>query len=141
MTMKEIPLNTEIKLISDYVDLERLRYGDRLEFQLKVTGNIKEYRVPPMIFYPLVENCFNHGCASDPNSPWVHLSIIEMKDRIRFIARNSLPGFYTPVTRYEKGQSGIDNIRKRLEYQLPGRYKLKIDQKTAIFEVMLDIYY
>lgn len=138
---KEIRIERELKLISDYVELERLRYGDRLDFEFKIDRTLKDYRIPPLILYPFIENCFKHGSAMDPGNPWIKIDVSELNDRIRFIAKNSKnPSFSDPLINNENAQT-VERIRKRLNFQLPGRYRLKIEDKPLEYMVQLDIIY
>ncbi|MGC9344605.1 MAG: hypothetical protein ACP5E3_18005, partial [Bacteroidales bacterium] len=138
---KEIRIDRELKLISDYVELERLRYGDRLDFEFKIERELKDYRIPPLVLYPFIENCFKHGSALDPGNPWIKIDISEMDDRIRFTARNSKKANSASQNEKNENLNTIERIKKRLNYQLPGRHKLKIDDKQDEYSVQLDILY
>lgn len=138
---KEIRIDRELKLISDYVELERLRYGDRLDFEFKIERELKDYRIPPLVLYPFIENCFKHGSALDPGNPWIKIDISEMDDRIRFTARNSKKTNFVSQIEKNENLNTIERIKKRLNYQLPGRHKLKIDDKQDEYSVQLDILY
>ncbi len=139
--VKEIRIERELKLISDYVELERLRYGDRLLFEFNIQRNLRDFRIPPLLLYPFIENCFKHGSAIDPGNPWIRIDISEMPDRLRFRARNSR----SKTIIYKNNNPGKGNntekLRKRLDYQLKRKYKLKIDEKSAEYIVQLDIFY
>lgn len=138
---KEIRIEKELKLISDYVELERLRYGERLDFEFRIERNLKDYRIPPLILYPLIENCFKHGSSLDPGNPWIKIEVKEMEDRIRFRAMNSKKhSRENELDRIHKTRT-LDRIRKRLEYQLQGRFKLRIEDETDRYTVLLDILY
>jgi sensor histidine kinase YesM len=138
---KEIRIERELKLISDYVELERLRYGDRLDFEFNIERALKDYRIPPLILYPFIENCFKHGTALDPGNPWIKIDISELEDRIRFIAKNSKKASYLDPKITEEQVSTLERIRKRLNFQLPGRFKLRIEDKPDEYMVQLDIFY
>lgn len=71
----EVPVSKELKLIEDYIDLEQIRYSERLSIQFdKKIGN-RNYLVPPMLLYSFVENCFKHGSSPDPDLPWIKISL------------------------------------------------------------------
>jgi two-component system LytT family sensor kinase len=62
----EIPLREELTLLQHYVDIQRLRFGERLAFQVEITEEAREVGVPPLVLQPLVENAIRHGLeASD----------------------------------------------------------------------------
>lgn len=136
---EEIRIDKELKLISDYVDLERLRYGERLAFDFHIDENLKDYRIPPLIMYPFIENCFKHGSALDPGHPWIKISIVETDNRIRFIARNSRGEEARESLHEREISTTLERIKKRLDYYLPGRYKLQTYVKGNEISVQLDI--
>ncbi len=136
---EEVLIEKELKLISDYIELEKLRYGERLIFEFHVDDKLKDYRIPPLIMYPFIENCFKHGSSLDPGNPWIRIRIIEMDDRIRFTARNSRKDENDDMRQEMEISNSIEGVRKRLEYFLPGRHKLKISIKADEYSVQLDI--
>src|SRR5690606_26047619 len=56
-----VNLSEEIEHINNYIDLENLRYGNKLEAKLSISGNILGKQIPPLILMPFVENSFKHG--------------------------------------------------------------------------------
>ncbi len=136
---EEIRIEKELNLIHDYVELERLRYGERLTFDFCVDENLKEYRILPLIMYPFVENSFNHSMARDPGYPWIKIRILEKDNFIRFIAESSR-GEEFRDTEFEKEiTKTLIRIRKRLDYYLPGRYQLQTSANKNEASVQLDI--
>ena len=63
---KSVTLMDEIKHIQDYIDLERLRYGDRLNLEFNLSGNVEDRSLPPLLLLPFVENSFKHGTGNGP---------------------------------------------------------------------------
>jgi two-component system sensor histidine kinase AlgZ len=57
----EISLDEELKLLGHYVDIQKLRFGERLVFQLDADENILNRSVPPLLLQPLVEKAIRHG--------------------------------------------------------------------------------
>ena len=60
---KLIPLDHEIRFIKDYLAIEQMRFGERLEVEFDVDAAAKAMFVPPLILQPLVENALSHGLA------------------------------------------------------------------------------
>lgn len=58
-----VPLSEEMKLISTYLDLEKIRFGDRLETHISIAPEVREVSIPAFILQTLVENCIKHGIA------------------------------------------------------------------------------
>ena len=133
----EVPVSKEIKLIEDYIELEELRYSDRLSISFKKEVDFAGCLIPPMLLYTFVENCFKHGCSPDPGSPWIKLSIKVHDNNIEFEAHNSIPKSYH-IQRKEEGV-GLKNIRRRLELIYPQHHQLEVIQEDRKFIVRLFI--
>jgi LytS/YehU family sensor histidine kinase len=134
----EVPVSKEIKLISNYIQLEQLRYSERLSISFIKDIDCPDCLIPPMLLYSFVENCFKHGCSNDPGSPWIKLRISAKDKRFEFEALNSIP-----KTNYEPGENaggvGLSNIKRRLELIYPNKHILEIERKTNEFKVRLEI--
>jgi two-component system, sensor histidine kinase YesM len=63
MNMKEdiVSIKAEIKHVQSYLSLQKQRFDEQFEFELKVEKEVEEIMVPKMILQPIVENCFKHG--------------------------------------------------------------------------------
>ena len=57
----KIRLYNVLNYIQSYIDLERLRYGDKMAVNTQIIGEIDDVMVPPLLFLPFIENCFKHG--------------------------------------------------------------------------------
>lgn len=134
----EVHVSKEIKLIDDYIQLEQLRYSDRLSISFKKEIGNTECLIPPMMLYTFVENCFKHGCSNDPGSPWIHLLIRVKGNRFEFEAINSVPKADDPHSGNEGGV-GLSNIKRRLELIYPKNHVLEITRKTSEFHIRLEI--
>lgn len=134
----EIDLKKEIQLIQNYIDLEKLRYDQRLSINLEVLGEIENHKIAPMLFFTFVENCFKHGSRTDPDKPFIFIKITVSKHEIQFFAENS-----KPQKKKEKQDDrvgiGLNNVKKRLELIYEENYKLKIEENEKTFHVKLVI--
>jgi sensor histidine kinase YesM len=70
-----VPLEKELLLIQDYIELERIRYGDKLNLSLHIQGNPAGKIISPLLLIPFVENSFKHGTSRMLTHPWVKLDI------------------------------------------------------------------
>ncbi len=132
-----ISLKKEIELIENYINLERLRYSDRLELQFKVKGDLDTVKVAPLILLPFVDNCFKHGAGDSIAECFVHFNLKVENQKMLLELRNSV----AEVSADPGGKSGIglSNVKKRLEREYPGQYQLSINQTDETFEVKLTI--
>ena len=132
----EVPVSKEIKLIEDYIELENLRYSDRLSISFEKDIDNPDCLIPPMLLYTFVENCFKHGCSNDPETPWIKLKIRVHDNSFEFEASNSIPPA-TGNNRQVEGGLGLANIKRRLELIYPKNHELKIWKEDHTFCVKL----
>jgi len=133
-----VPLEKEIKMIRDYMALEKIRYGDQLQMTIDIQeNNNNEKMIAPLLLIPFVENSFKHGASKMITHPWVKLQITIENNRLHFIIMNSVPAI-TEAT-HSKGNIGLKNVRKRLELLYPGTHELNIASESASYAVYLNI--
>lgn len=135
----EVPVFKEIKLIDDYIQLEKLRYSSRLSVSFEKNIESGDCRIPPMLIYTFVENCFKHGSSPDPATPWIRLYVKVNKNLFEFEAANSIPAANCQSDSIVDGV-GLSNIKRRLELIYPKRYELEIRKENCQFFIKLVIY-
>lgn len=132
-------LSKELQLIDNYIELEKLRYGDRLSIEKKINGNPLSIQVAPMLILPFIENAFKHGVSECSANIWIKLEINIFEKHLQIIVHNSKE---TETSKDEKGYKegiGLKNVRRRLELTYPDQYNLEISDQIASFFVCLDI--
>lgn len=133
----EVSLAKEIKFIRNYVDIEKMRYGDKLDVDIRVSGDVGDRKIAPLILLPFVENCFKHGASEDLLQSWVKVTIDSHADHIVVKVENSKSENGNGVFR-EEG-IGIQNVKRRLDLLYPERHELKIINGGETFLVILSI--
>jgi sensor histidine kinase YesM len=133
-----VPLRKELKLLEDYISIERIRYGNKLDVHIEVDGNIEGLYIAPLLLIPFVENCFKHGASRMIDSPWISLHITIGSDNAMYMKLvNGKPEDLDIVTA-NKG-IGIENVRKRLQLVYAFQYKLDIINDSNVFVVNLKL--
>lgn len=132
-----VPLEKELKMIRDYIALEQVRYGDRLNLTFVVTGDYTDKLIAPMLMIPFVENAFKHGAGKTWPSPWIKLSLEIKNDRLFFELSNSKPA--EPVTSPGKNGIGLSNIHKRLHLLYPEKHDLELRTMYDSFMIRLQV--
>lgn len=133
----KVPVSGEYEMIEDFIQIEQIRYGSRLQIKSSVTGSCGNLMIAPFLLFTLVENCFKHGSSTDAVQPWIILALTCENSRICFETRNSIPKKYHPaVTIQEKG---LSNLRKRLEIIYPKKYSLTLKEEPQEFLVKLEL--
>jgi hypothetical protein len=132
-----IPMEKEINMLEEYLNLQRLRTSEKFELQFAREGNFGDYSIMPLTFIPFVENAFKYGISAHENC-FIHISLkTEDNGRLTFACDNSV----MPATRNRARSSGVglENIKKRLELAYPRRYSLEIGEDSLAFHVKLQI--
>lgn len=130
-----VSLSNEIELIKNYIELEKLRYDDRLEitFDTAIENNIE---IPPLLLLSLVENAFKHGAGEDSGSPKIGISITQKGNHFSFEISNTVSSDYVSK---DREKIGLNNIKKQLDLIYSGNYSLDIKQASNLFSVVLKI--
>lgn len=120
-----VPLEEELAFIEDYLDLEKERFGDRLQVKRSVAAQTLAVMVPPLILQPLVENAIKHG--QGPKGE-VKLGLATSLDEevLEIVIKDQGPGM--PAHEREPTSQGIGlrNVRERLEKTYGQEYGLEI---------------
>ncbi|HEY0731905.1 MAG TPA: histidine kinase [Chitinophagaceae bacterium] len=131
-----IAIEKEIKIISDYIELERLRYDETLRVDFSYDIEDMKQALPPLLMIPLVENAFKHGVSESRSLPFVDVHLSVRKRQLSFTVGNSAEfvGNHERV----KENIGLSNLRRQLEL-LYADYDLSLEQKNGVFTAILKI--
>ncbi|MEJ8842347.1 histidine kinase [Lacibacter sp. H375] len=129
----EVRLEKEIDIMKNYIDLERERYGNKIEISWSVEGEIKDKLIAPLLLLPFLENAFKHGVSEQIEKPWLGVDISVQQGTLRCKIANS-KNEYVPES--DKG-IGIDNVKQRLSFIYPGKHELKINDEGSFFVVSM----
>jgi LytS/YehU family sensor histidine kinase len=111
-----VPLREELEFVKSYLDLEKARYGDRLQVCIDVPASLYDQAVPPMILQPLVENSIKHGIASLIGGGQISIRIRNQGAGIEFEVADTGVGVADKSKRFNTGL-GLTNTKLRLEKQ------------------------
>lgn len=130
-----VPLKQELVMITEYINLEKIRYGNKLDVHVLTPDKADDLYIAPMLLLPFVENCFKHGASNMLQNPWINLTV-EIKDTTLVM---KLMNGKTSITGdgYLKQGIGISNVRQRLELLYRNRYDLQIHEEDEVFVVDL----
>lgn len=129
-----VPLDKELQLISDYVQLETLRYDQSLDLSISIPQHSPHF-IAPLLLLPFIENAFKHGASGMLERPWINLTIELNHDQLIMKLVNGKD----EQIRHPEGGIGITNVRKRLALLYPQKHTLQIDEEAEMFFVNLKI--
>ena len=137
-----VPLREEVEHLRTYLDLERLRYDERVSIQFQVEGELLDGCIAPLLLTPLVENSFKHGTSRTPEPSWVDIRIRTCGRQLHFSVENPKPNVVVlPVTPGGPASSGIglENVKRRLHLLYPDAHELTIDDAEHRFTARLRV--
>jgi hypothetical protein len=126
---EEIELGDELAFVERYLDLERLRFGDRLAVRVDVPAELRVAGVPSLVLQPLVENALKHGLARRAEPGRVEIVARRRGEALELEVRDDGAG---PAAGWERGGGvGLANLRARLAQLFPGRHLLALEPAPA----------
>jgi sensor histidine kinase YesM len=131
---QEVTMEQEINYLRLYIAFQQLRMSERLVLDLYFDPELKEQRIHPLLFQPLIENAFKYVRGE-------YSIQLEMKlngSRIQFEIRNSISQSQNTGNKKDKG-IGFENLKRRLDLLYPTKYNLEIEQTERLFIVKLTI--
>lgn len=133
-TKDKVSIETEIKLIEDYIELQKFRIDttSNIKFEHKVQN--ENCKITPMLLLPLVENSFKHGIKGELDHTFVNIKLEANINNILFEIENN-KGIGETVESEGNSGIGIANIRQRLTLLYPNKNKFDIEETTTIFKV------
>lgn len=108
-----VPLREEINFIRDYLDLEKMRFGDRLVLNMYVAKDTEQIFIPELILQPLVENAVRYGIASSRRQGWVEIAAEKSDSHLTILIRNSMAGKASQGTGIGSRQVSVRQIHSR----------------------------
>jgi len=135
-TRDRIALEEEINLLHDFVAIEKVRFGARLESDFHLEKAALQCLVPPLILQPLVENAINHGIARMLEGGKVSVIAKRGPEKLSLTVQND----YDPEGTAEAGEGiGLRNVRDRLTSAFGDDFHLSVSDDNSIFRVHLTI--
>ena len=131
-----IAIEQDLKVMSDYIALKKLRYDDSLHINFNYDVEDMKQSLPPLLLIPLVENAFKHGVSETRDYPFVDIHLSVIKRQLAFYVKNSTEKF--PEQTKVKENIGLSNLRRQLEL-LYTEYDLSVQQDGSVFTATLKI--
>jgi len=134
-----VTIAQEIQLIQNYIDLEQLRYGDRLELVFNKNIDNHQTQIAPLILVSLIENAFKHGASGAVAIPKIKIEIDVKNEHLLFSIYNTKPTeAQKDTTNFKKG-IGLVNTNSQLQLIYPNKHTIEIIEDKASYNVKLQI--
>ncbi len=127
-----VTLQKEWDCISDFIDLQRLRIGNKVTLNVSVQGDLSGKMIAPFILLTFIENIFKYGISNhQASSIIIRLSVVD--SGIEFFCSNPI----SEMKETGRKSTGIANIKKRLAYLYQNNYSLNISTSNNLYSVQL----
>lgn len=117
------PLRLELRLVEDYLEIERMRFGDRLRYEIDVPEELRDCPVPPMAVQTLVENAVKYAVAPRRDGGTIRVTGAVRDGTVELAVSDDGPGFEESAL--VKGH-GLDLLQSRLAIQFGNRAALEL---------------
>ena len=130
----KVELAKEMQYLQNYIDLQKIRFGNMAFINFEVTGQVTNQHIVPLLLISFIENAFKHGIANDPASPII-LRINLDDGHLYFFIQNKKHTH----NRDASGGIGLSNVRRRLDLLYPQKYNLDIRDEADTYTVQLSL--
>jgi two-component system, LytTR family, sensor histidine kinase AlgZ len=130
-------LEDEIALTRSYLDIEKLRLGDRLRIELSIDENVINAEIPALSLQPLAENAIYHGIEPLPDGGVISISARRSDNRLTLVVSNPI----SDASRYHHSgnQMAQQNIRQRLQLAYGNQAGFYINETKQLYSITLEI--
>lgn len=125
-----ISLEKELENLNHYIDLEKLRYGNKIDVVFDVRGSVENKKIAPLILISFVENAFKHGPAIEGKDSWISILLEINEESVNFKVENNVDVGNTidknTISTTINSGIGLKNVKKRLELIYPDAHELEV---------------
>jgi two-component system, LytTR family, sensor kinase len=133
-----VPLQKEIQVLNDYIDLQRIRSSEKLQVKKTISVDGENKCIAPLLLLTFVENAFKHGAKSSTAESFINIRIALKEENFYFSIQNN-KGLVDDVPGNNYSGLGLQNVKRRLELIYPSKYQLQIDDTDKVFSVTLKL--
>lgn len=123
---QEVPLQQELGFLERYLDIERIRFGDRLNVEIQVPNDLMQARVPALLLQPIVENAVRHGFAQRVGKGTIRVAASRSNGRVQLMVEDDGPGMQGNVQTRTDAGVGLTNTKARLEQLYGGLHSFEL---------------
>jgi two-component system, LytTR family, sensor kinase len=136
----KVALEKELNYIQNYIALERIRYGDRVDIAYTATGEIAGKQIAPMMLLPFVENAFKHGVSTETENAWIRVDVKVQGEKLVVLVENCKCCEQASASHRDFASGiGLKNVQRRLELLYEGRYSLEVEDESESYAVRLEL--
>ena len=134
-----IYLEEEVLFLKNFVEIEKLRWGNKIKVNCNWDIADKKMMIPPLLLFPLVENAFKYASRTIAKEGFVTIELKYADGNFSFVVQNS-KSISSCHKDKEANGIGLDNTRKRLDLHFEGSYRLSIEDEENTYYIKLEIW-
>lgn len=135
-----VPLPDELNCIENYIELEKMRIGERLLLDINISKqNIEEAVIPPMLLMTFIENAFKHSKDTSHKNIIINIRFQLVNDLIELAIKNNMSDEAKTVTSIEHSGIGLSVTKKRLDLLYGNKYSLHAFSANGFYTTYLKI--
>lgn len=131
-----VPLEKEIAYIKNYIELQRIRFGESIHLFFDISGDASGKQIAPLILIPFIENAFKYGVNAEEDSR-ISIRIGIDESKLKMNVQNNKVN--VQMAHEDKTGTGIANTQNRLQLLYPARHSLRIKDDEKEFSVLLTL--
>ena len=131
-----VPLNKEMDMMKEYMELEKMRNNDDPEIEINIKGNLDGKKIAPFLLLPFIENSFKYSAVKTEKA-WINMDISIEEEFFSMTLANSM----APEDKNDEqfSTNSLTNVQKRLSLLYPHQHVLKINREEEMLVVFLKI--
>ena len=133
-----VRLEDEVNLSWQYLELEALRLGERLQVAWHIDKMPKDAMVPPLILQPILENAVYHGIEPGSGVGEIAVNIFHSRDQVQLVIKNP---YLKEGSHHAGNKMAMQNIRERLSLHFDAEARLKCEVQGGFYLVQITIPY
>ena len=134
----EVPLGEEVQFLQKYLEIQKVRFADRLQLSVDVPEKLYTALVPSLILQPIVENSIKHGIAKEARGGWIRVTAFHSDGQLTLRVYNDGPGLPADLENTQSG-IGIANLRSRLRAMFGDAFEVCLRNHSAGVEVLISV--
>jgi sensor histidine kinase YesM len=133
----KVPLEQEVNFLRNYVEVQSVRYNNKIVISFDTQGITPEARIEPLLLLPFVENTFKHGVEEEMKEGYIEMVVCLIDDELTLSAKNS------KASNNHSGHAngiGLVNTEKRLSLLYPGKHSLVVNETDRSYTLLLTLH-
>lgn len=127
-----VPLEEELEMLEKYINIEKIRFADHLDIEMKVEEGLEMAMIPSMLLQPLVENSIAHGFSRKSEKMKISIAVLSNKHQLIVLIKNNGKVLYKTGLKHNMGKgTGLKNTYERLKSIYTDSFLFQIENQSS----------